>query len=141
MLDARCDKMVGPFLFLSRGEWAKIRTRRRLLRRIRPHLKEEAMIRPQATVRRVGRRPTANSKSEFRNLGPGGWIEYPVSSPSVGWAGGLDFLRRQPIEPKRRVNTHEVPAGEDHYQHCAEGHGCSDHEHDDNLVGHGLQGW
>jgi len=107
MLDARCDKMVGPFLFLSRGEWAKIR----------------------------------NSKSEFRNLGPGGWIEYPVSSTSVGWAGGLDFLRRQPIEPKRRVNTHEVPAGEDHYQHCAEGHGCSDHEHDDNLVGHGLQGW
>ena len=42
---------------------SEIRTRRRLLRRIRPHLKEEAMSRPQATVRRVGRRPTANPKS------------------------------------------------------------------------------
>jgi len=42
---------------------SEVRTRRRLLRRIRPHLKEEAMSRPQATVRRVGRRPTANPKS------------------------------------------------------------------------------
>ncbi len=41
---------------------SEVRTRRRLLRRIRPHLKEEAMSRPQATVRRVGRRPTANPK-------------------------------------------------------------------------------
>ena len=47
------------------GGKSEIRTRRRLLRRIRPHLKEEAMSRPQATVRRVGRRPTANPKSEF----------------------------------------------------------------------------
>ncbi len=44
---------------------SEIRTRRRLLRRIRPHLKEETMSRPQATVRRVGQRPTANPKSEI----------------------------------------------------------------------------
>ena len=34
-------------------------TRRRLRKRIKPHPKEEAMSRPQVTVRRVGRRPTA----------------------------------------------------------------------------------
>ena len=38
----------------------------------KPHLKEEAVSRPQATVRRVGRRPTAIPKSEIR----------------IGWAVG-----------------------------------------------------
>jgi hypothetical protein len=28
-----------------------------------------------------------NSKSEFRNLSVGGWIEYPASS--IGWVGGI----------------------------------------------------
>ena len=47
------------------GSNSEVRTRRRLLWRITPHLKEEAMSRPQATVRRVGRRPTAIPNSEF----------------------------------------------------------------------------
>jgi len=51
----------------AEGGWVKFRTRRRLLRRIKSHLKEETMSRPQATLRRVGRRPTANPKSEIRN--------------------------------------------------------------------------
>ena len=58
VLGALVVKRVG-------GCISEIRTRRRLLRRIRPHLKEEAMIRPQATLRRVGLRPTANPKSEI----------------------------------------------------------------------------
>jgi len=45
-------------------------TRRRLRKRIKPHPKEEAMSRPQVTVRRVGRRPTAirNSARPRRSL-------------------------------------------------------------------------
>ena len=46
-------------------------TRRRLRKRIKPHPKEEAMSRPQVTVRRVGRRPTAIriSAQPHRSLG------------------------------------------------------------------------
>ncbi len=42
------------------------------------------MIRPQATVRRVGRRPTANSKFEIRN------------SKSRGWRGGYNVAMDDP---------------------------------------------
>jgi len=55
---------ASPWLRLD-GRKSEVRTCRRLLRRIRPHLKEKAMSRPHATVRRVGRRPTANPKSEI----------------------------------------------------------------------------
>jgi hypothetical protein len=58
----------------SSDPMAQFRTRRRLLRRIRPHLKEEAMSRPRATVRRVGRRPTANPKSEIQQEGGGKFL-------------------------------------------------------------------
>jgi len=50
---------------------SEFQTRRRLLRRIRPHLKEEAMSRPQVTVRRVGRGPTATPNSELERLANG----------------------------------------------------------------------
>jgi len=78
---------------------SEFRTRRRLRRRIMPHPEEEAMSHPQATVRRVGRRPTANSKSEIRNS-----KSAAIRSPSVEpwWRRRFPERRRCRQSPLRR---------------------------------------
>jgi hypothetical protein len=79
MLDARCDKTVGPVPFLSRDEWTKIRNPNPPAAAVADQASSEEGGHEPPAGDGVTRRPEADSKSEFRNLGPGGRIEYPVS--------------------------------------------------------------
>ena len=84
---------------------SEVGTRRRLRKRIKPHPKEEAMSRPQVTVRRVGRRPTAirNSTRPRRSLD---------SQSSLGMTG-IGSLKKT-CHPDR-TNSDREPRSGDRY--------------------------